>query len=491
MSNQPNILWICTDQQRFDTLGCYGNTLVNTPTLDRLASQGMRFSQAFCQNPVCTPSRASFLTGRYPRTTRCRQNGQSIPADEVLVTKLLEQAGYTCGLSGKLHISACHPSVTPVRERRIDDGYAEFYWSHHPEEAGRRNSNWTTNEYNQWLSEQGASYQRQPFRGSSHVFTSMPAELHQTTWCASKAINFIETNAAYERPWLFSVNFFDPHHPFDPPPEYLERYLDRLEDIPLPNYVPGELDDKPVFQQIDHEGAYGGGAGFHYDGMSTEDHRLVRAAYLAMIELIDAQVGAMLEALERTGQLENTLVIFMSDHGEMLGDHGIYLKGPYFYEGAVHVPLIISWPTVIAPGQQYDELVELVDIAPTLLDAAGLPPYAGMQGRSLWPRLSGLQQLGRDNIYSECYNSAFRYSEISHGAHATMLRTARYKLVAVHGAAEGQARGELYDLVSDPRETRNLWHHPDYQSVRLELLEQLCDRMATTVDPLPLREAVW
>ncbi|MCK4298614.1 MAG: sulfatase-like hydrolase/transferase [Planctomycetes bacterium] len=121
--NSPNILWICTDQQRFDTLGCYGNRFVHTPNVDRLAQTGVLFEHAYCQNPVSTPSRASFLTGRYPRTTRCRQNGQSIPQDEVLITRLLADAGYTCGLSGKLHLSACHPSVCPVTERRTDDGY--------------------------------------------------------------------------------------------------------------------------------------------------------------------------------------------------------------------------------------------------------------------------------------------------------------------------------------------------------------------------------
>ena len=121
--SRPNILWICTDQQRWDTLGCYGNPYVHTPHIDRLASEGVLFERCFSQSPVCTPSRASFLTGRYPRTTRCRQNGQDISDDEVLVTRLLADAGYVCGLAGKLHLSACNPSVTPEMESRIDDGY--------------------------------------------------------------------------------------------------------------------------------------------------------------------------------------------------------------------------------------------------------------------------------------------------------------------------------------------------------------------------------
>ncbi len=265
----PNILWICTDQQRFDTLGCYGDRFVSTPNLDRLAAEGVLFETAFCQSPVCTPSRASFLTGRYPRTTRCRQNGQCIPEDEVLVTRLLREAGYACGLSGKLHTSACNPRACKGTERRIDDGYTVFHWSHDPSPV------WPTNEYCQWLDEQSASHRPRSCEGSKFVHVGPPEELHQTTWCIEKAMAFIESRAGSDQPWLFSVNVFDPHHPFDPPKEYLDPYLQRLTGIPLPNYVVGELDNKPVWQRIDHGGAYGGGTDFPYETMAADDHRLV------------------------------------------------------------------------------------------------------------------------------------------------------------------------------------------------------------------------
>lgn len=478
---RPNVLWICTDQQRFDTLGCYGNQFVRTPNLDRLAERGVLFERAYTQSPVCTPSRSSFLTGRYPRTTRCRQNGQSIPADELLVTRMLADAGYTCGLSGKLHTSTCNPRACAGTERRIDDGYDEFHWSHHPA------PDWPTNEYIHWLRETGVEYGTSAFNGSRYVQAGMPAEHHQTTWCAQKAVNFIEAHASLERPWLFSFNCFDPHHAFDPPAEYLERYLERLDDIPAPNYVPGELDDKPLFQQIDHGGAYGGGRSFAYDDMSNDDHRLVRAAYWAMIDLIDDQVGRMLEALERTGQSEDTIVIFASDHGEMLGDHGIYLKGPHFYEPAVRVPLIISCPGAVDGGRQTPAIVELVDLPQTLLDAIGLPHHDGMQGLSLWPLLTGEAPLEehRDDAYCEYYNALTSHREPA--AHLTMVRTDQHKLVAVHG----RDGGELYDLETDPTETHNLWSDAGHQDVKAEMLERLCDRLAWTVDPLPPREGPW
>jgi arylsulfatase A-like enzyme len=518
----PNVLWICTDQQRFDTLGCYGNDLVDTENVDELAAEGVRFDRAFCQSPVCTPSRASFLTGRYPRTTRTRQNGQAIPDDEVLVTRQLADAGYTCGLSGKLHIAPGNPEHAdrvPMTERRIDDGYADFHWSQDPINRDL----WPTNEYHQWLRERGVEYETRPYRDSEYVQTSMPAEHHATTWCAEKAITFVEENERFDDPWLFSVNIFDPHTPFDPPEAYLERYVDRLAEIPLPDYTDGERETKPIYHSVPPGSSER--ARFPFDEMSDRDHRMMRAAYWAMIDLIDDQVGRMLDALERTGQREDTIVIFMSDHGEMLGDHGIYLKGPYFYEPAVRVPLVVSAPELVEPGRVSDALVELTDVSPTLLDAAGVEHHPGMQGASLWPMLTGEAPLDshRESVYSEYYHALerpgfydrfqeetgpergtesfhrpFERTDVMPAFHdklddvegvtlpyATMVRTDRYKLVRVHGLDTG----ELYDLEADPSETENRYDDPDYADVRARMFERLADRMAGTIDPLPQRHA--
>jgi arylsulfatase A-like enzyme len=480
----PNILWICTDQQRWDTLGCYGNPFVRTPNLDRLAAGGHRFDFAFCQNPVCTPSRASFLTGRYPRTTRGRQNGQSIPADEIPVTRLLADAGYVCGLSGKLHLSACHPDAHPLGERRIDDGYQVFHWSHHPAPEHPR-ANHLANAYSLWLRGRGRTFERRASGLSDHVQFGPPEEDHQTTWCADRAIEFIESARAYGRPWLFSFNCFAPHHPFDPPESYLRRYLDRLDAIPRPNAREGEPAEKTAWQRIDHAGAYGG-HGMSAAAMTERDHLLVRAAYWAMCDLIDVQVGRMLDALDRTDQRANTIVIFMSDHGELLGDHGLYLKGPHFYEPAVRVPLVVSWPAGAPGGAARGELVELVDLAPTLLEAAGLAVPRRMQGRSLLPLLRGTAGAGaaREDVYCEFYNSNFNYDP---PAYATMVRTRDHKLVRYHESREG----ELYDLRADPGESHNLWGRPGARDVQAAMLARLSDRMARTVDPLPERTAPW
>lgn len=489
MTEQPNILWICTDQQRWDTLGCYGNPFVNTPNLNNLSANGAHFENAFCQSPVCTPSRASFLTGRYPRTTRCRQNGQETPDDEILVTRILAESGYHCGLAGKFHLSPCNPTVCPTHERRIKDGYAEFNWSHHS------GPGWETNAYHKWLKGKGKIYAESPHPESNHVCYGPEVEDHQTTWCAEMAIEFINRRAQEPSPWLYSVNFFDPHHPFDAPESTMERYEKILLDIPLPDYREGELEDKPTWQKREHAEAYGG---YPFKEMSDYDHRLVRASCYAMCDLIDQQVGRMLEALKNTGQSENTIVIFMSDHGEMLGDHGIYLKGAHFYEPAVHVPLIVSQPGMI-PSRRIVDLVELTDLAPTLLDAANLPKSPGMQGKSLWPLLSG--QISdntlrhRQSIYSEYYNAMpAKWSEWKSGIkdplvgdHATMLRTEKYKIIVPHG----EDHGELYNIIEDPSEQNNLWSQSAYLQIKVELMKMLIDRMAFTVDPLPERKAVW
>ena len=497
-----NVLWICADQQRYDTLGCYGNKFVKTPNLDRLAGMGARFERAYTQSPVCAPSRASFLTGRYPRTCGVRQNGQDISGSETLVTKLFADAGYMCGLAGKLHLSACGRNACKIIEPRIDDGYHYFKWSHHP--AGiNKNNNWPMNDYTMWLSSKGAKFETLNRDDCKYVQVGMDENLHQSKWCVDMALECIQSAKNYDLPWFFSMNLFDPHHPFDPPAEYLERYLDMLDDIPLPNYTEGELDSKPVFQKKDQGGAYDTPGNYPYPSMSQKDHRMLRAAYWAMIDLLDVQMGRLFDYLESTGQFENTLIIFTSDHGESLGDHGMYLKGPYFYDCNVRVPLIISCPSLIKPGMVSPALVELVDLAPTLCEAAGITADTGMQGRSLWPMLTGNAPADshRGSVYCEYYNANINHRDPL--AFTTMVRDDRYKLVRVHDRdkhdrdkkdkkdKKQSAVCELYDLESDPSETFNQADNPEYAAVKMRMLELMCDRMAETCDPLPFRKSFW
>jgi arylsulfatase len=470
MSNQsvPNILWLCTDQQRFDTIHALGNDLIRSPNVDRLVQEGVAFTQAYCQSPVCTPSRASFLTGRYPRTTRCRQNGQKIPADEILVSRMFADAGYRCGLVGKLHLASCSDGKV---ESRIDDGYHDFHWSHHPQ------PDWTENSYTQWLTSKGRTWE-ELYAGPSTGFVKqgVPGEYHQTTWCAETTIDFIRSNAG--RPWLLSFNCFDPHHPFDPPPEYLSRY--DPDEMPLPKMRPGELDNKPRFQQLDAVWAHNSPGEFHTLAITDDDRRRVTAAYYAMCELLDDQVGRIMQALEDTGQRENTIVIFMSDHGEMLGDHGLYFKGPHFYDEAIRVPLVISWPQRFQSGLRIDGLTELIDLVPTLLESCGLSIPDRVQGRSLLSHLTGNADAShhREFVYCEYYNS-WTHSD----AYGTMVRTADEKIVVYHGTDQG----ELYDLATDPDEFINLWNSDQHQAMKLRLMKSCFDASVLSMDPHPPR----
>lgn len=468
---RPNILFITTDQQRFDTIASLGNKYIRTRNMNRLVSEGVTFTKAFTQATVCTPSRASFMTGRYPHNTGARGNGFDIRENEVTLPKMLRDgAGYDCGLVGKLHLSSCDGHV----EHRIDDGYRIFEWSQDPFPS------WKENEYTKWLRSKGYEWKDlyKPIKGAA-AYAGVPVELHQTTWCFNEAIKIIEKNEL-AKPWCLSLNVFAPHHPFDPSPEYFKRYDPAK--MPLPKYKEGELDNKPFNQMVDHsKGGYGGREKV-FTNLSQAQQQQVTAAYYAMIEQVDDQLGRILDVLDKSGQMENTIIVFTSDHGEMLGDHGIYLKGGYPYDALIHVPLVFSWKGHFMQGLQSDALVELVDIVPTLLDAVNEPIPAGVQGRSLYGICTGKadQHHHRDHVFTEFY-AATKFDEPN--ISFSMIRDRKFKITVYHGLDVG----ELYDLESDPDEFNNLWNDPAHQQLKNELVKKCFDATVATADPLPLR----
>jgi arylsulfatase A-like enzyme len=479
VANRPNILWICTDQQRRDTLGCYGNRFVRTPHLDLLARQSALFSNCFVQSPICQPSRASFLTGRYPRTTRLRQNGQILPAGEKPVSRLLADEGYFCGLVGKFHMAPGDPAIAKSVEPRIDDGFAEFNWAQSPSDKWGMHS-----DYTRFLAAKGIKFSLPAHPLSRWIHGGMPEGASEIDWCADRAIDFIRRGSSRKEPWFFLADIFAPHHPFNPGERFLAPYLERLQEIPLPDASDDDLSCKPAYQAIDSEGAYGRTIGFGRHEMSDTDHRLVRAAYWAMCDQIDDRVGTILAALDDAGVADNTIVIFMSDHGEMLGDHGIYLKGPYFYDAAIRVPLMIRLPDRIAPAE-HRGLFEAVDLVPTLLDLCAIPRHPGIQGRSVAAGLAGGVIEGARSVYSEYYNAMPFHTDPT--AQLTMARTERWKIVVDHAHDDG----ELYDMEADPLEKVNLWRDRRHLDTKTEMLTLLTHRMAFTVDPLPPRLSEW
>lgn len=455
--SRPNILWITTDQQRFDTIGALGNAHVRTPNIDRLVKQGTAFTHAYCQNPICTPSRSSFLTGMYPSSVHGCTNGNEGWADAApLVTKLLADSGYDVGLVGKLHLAACDGRIEP----RYDDGYRLFEWSHSPRDKWQHG-----HAYADWLRENGVN-----LADIEDTPTDIPVELRQTSWIAERSAEFIENHL--QAPWLLSVNMYDPHPrglQFDPPQELLNHF--NAATVPPPAFRESDLEAQARLVDVDFQTV--AKRPVDWDAQNKI------AGYYGLVELVDIAVGRLLDTLERTDQLENTLIIFTSDHGEMLGDHGLFRKGCRFYEGLVRVPLIFAWSGCVADGLQSDALVELIDIAPTLLDIAGVPAPRKMQGKSLLPLLNGREQAHRDSVRCEYYHS-LSLSEKSdwHGSYATMLRNRRFKLVTYHGTG----LGELFDLHADPHEFENLWDSADYQQVKYAMMLESFDQLAAAVD---------
>ena len=322
----------------------------------------------------------------------------------------------------------------------------------------------------------------------------VPPELHQTTWCAEKTIEFMRQKR--DGPWLASVNIYDPHPFFNPPRAYRDLFDPGR--MPGPLFRPSDLAQQEVLAAIDFQSR-----GRRPEELDIADPVLpkppglrqwpagsvagrrdtptLQAAYYAMIRQIDDQLGRMLDALEESGQRDSTLIIFTSDHGEMLGDHGLIQKGCRFYEGLVRVPLIFSWPGHLREDLRSNALVELTDKAPTLLELAGMSVPERMQGKSLLPILRGDADPGRHRDFVRCeYYDALE--EPDH-TFATMYRDERYKLVLYHG----HGLGELYDLEEDPEEFENMWNEAEAQPLKLDLMQRSYDASMLAMDRGPRR----
>lgn len=484
-SPRPNILLICTDQQRYDTIARLGPRPVHTPNLDRLADGGVAFENAYTASPVCAPSRASMMTGRFPSAHGLWANGVSLP-EQTLFTKVLAGDGFRTGLIGKLHLSAAWQGR---REDARDDGFEYYRWAHDPKHPA------PGNDYHQWLRDEHPElYQRAaggagvpPEDPEATGFDMLPAQAHYSRWASTRALEFLAGQRDEARPFFLWVNFFDPHHPFVVPQEYLDRYP--ADSVSLG--IDAET-EPPLPAQLESMRSYANAAGARAFGSYSHDELVdVVRAYYAMVTMVDEEIGRILDGLDSAGLTDDTLIVFTSDHGEMLTDHGLLLKGPALYEGAVRVPLVLRWPGVLPAGRRRAALVSLVDLPATILHATGRTETSWHQGESLLPTaIDGDESWTRDWALCQ-YRDSGRPEKPP--AFATMLRQREHKLVVFHGdPATDRARTcQLFDLAADPGERQDLSGDPEHRAVLLDLLGRLTDVMTGLEDRKAERVAPW
>jgi len=504
------ILLITTDQQRADTLGCYGGTLARTPVVDSLAATGIRYDRAHPQSVVCMPSRSTILTGQHPSTHGVWMNGVPLPADAPSVAEVLRRAGFRTALVGKAHFEPFldperrFPENALARTGTTPDGghhrgfehlelashvpvgplhYARWMAEQHPEAIGGFYR--VLDEHLQVNAAGGGD------TGAPQVSVNpVPREWYHTDWVADRTIAWIEDRSADED-WFCWMSFPDPHHPWDPPQAEVGRIDWRQ--VPLPAGYPADaeerrrlLDAKPVHWRRWYEGAlvasFEAPPAWVPATLTADQLREVLARNAVECELIDEAVGRVLAAVAAKGWDDDLDVLFTTDHGDLGGDFGLLFKGPYHVDGLLRLPLV--WrpaPSAgaLVPGTVVTRPVGLVDLAPTLCTIAGLAVPPWMEGRPLPVGDDEADRRGAGRVLTEWDSDLLGVEvHLRTMVHAGWLVTA-YQPGTVHDGTEG----ELYDLVDDPLQRANRWDDPACRAVRQELLADLNEQAAPARRP--------
>lgn len=472
---RPNIVFIMTDQHRWDCVGANGNELIETSHLDELAAGGANFTHAFVQAPVCVPSRVSFFTGRYPHSHRNRVNYTPLSASETLMQARLYEAGYVTASVGKLHLHP--PTVQEARRSGFD-----FVELHDGVPSLDRFS-----DYAQWRQQHDPNadlpyraYAKDVPAGENPFRAAIDDQYSDTTWVGSRTCHYLRRLADSGKPFFLFSSFWKPHSPYEVCEPFDALYNDVTIPLPPPTTL-ADIKHLPLpLQKLILRGRP------VYD---TDRERLqwIYRSYYGAISHVDREVGRILDALEATGQADNTIVVFSSDHGDQLLEHGLMGKN-CFFEASVRVPLMIRLPGRVKP-RQHDELVEAIDVLPTLFELAGLPEPYESQGRSLVPLIceNGERYNAREAVFSENVipevitgGSLDFFFEKNRGIKgirhpdSKMVRTRRWKF---NYYPEGYA--ELYDLQNDPHETRNLHGEADYEQIEDGLRDRLLKWLTT------------
>ena len=502
---RPNILLITSDQQRADCNG-FENPNIKTPHIDRLAREGTRFSACITPNLVCQPSRAAILTGMLPLTHGVWDNGVDLdPAvGEQGFAGTLGRAGYQTAFIGKAHFSTKStfaatgsPECNKSQAKYGPNWFGPYMGFQHCElvalghlHRARPLEDPAVGHYERWLISRGggegiklwAAETRAGTGAAQTWFSALPAAWHSSTWVADRAINWINDASRDEKPFCAWVSFPDPHHAFDCPEPWSLMYDPK--DMVLPKHRTRDLERRPWWHRAQLEGkpqlADPVMLKFRAEGSRVPDQTDAQLAemtanYYGMISQIDHNVGRIMSALESAGVLDNTLVIYTTDHGDLLGNHGLYLKGPTPYEDLLRVTMVARGPGV-ASRQLVVEPMSTLDLGATFCERAGVSLPEGVQSRSLNKLLSGGAQT-RDVAYSEWH---VHPSRCGVALNLRTVRTQRYK--CTFELASGA--GELYDLRNDPEEMQNLFDDAGYAHVRKELHDMMRARPGKIVEPL-------
>jgi arylsulfatase A-like enzyme len=522
---KPNFLLIVTDQHRADHLGCYGNSIVKTPHLDALASEGWRAEKMYVATPICMPNRASLLTGRYPSAHGARYNGVPLSTEVTTFVDLLAESGYTTSLIGKAHFQnmTSYPAKWPVEDvdrlphearraprGRYDQERSDLWLGRNDFELDYPfygfqkvdlvdgHSDTVHGHYRYWLRKNRPD--AEALLGSQSAIetpdytlssfgqawrTRVPEDVYPTAYIADRAKEQLEEFAESSQPFLMTVCFPDPHHPFTPPGKYWDMYSP--DDVRLSPSFNCEHNLAPHVDWLkqrremglDVKNATGAFA------CSEREAREAVALNYGSITNIDDKIGQVLRKLRDLDLEKNTVVIFTSDHGDFLGDHGLLLKGPIHYQGLVRVPFIWRDPSTPSAKGSGPALVSTIDIGPTILDRAGIPRFNGMQGRGMLRLMEGDSTGARQHLMIEEEGQRV-YLGFESRVRCRSIVDARYRLTIY----DGVSWAELYDLEQDPLEAHNCWHDVGYADVRSAMLESLARLMLEHVDISPYPSAL-
>ena len=481
---RPNILLITTDQQHHDTIGLT-NSRIRTPALDRLGREGVLFDRAYCSNPVCSPSRSTINTGLYPAWHHCWTIGVKLPEDVPTLGDGLREAGYSTTIVGKAHFQPlgstpesesieCHPKLRDLDFWRGFHG--PWYGFEHVETARMHaDEHLVGQHYAIWMEQKGlanwrdyfAPYPPDPNVPRRRHSWDLPQELHHTAWVGERTVANIERAAEQDKPFFLWSSFFDPHPQYLVPEPWASMY--KPDDVEPGKLTPGEMDRLPPHfgktqEQSPDFSMYLEGYANHGFRSHRIDEQALRkniAVYYGMVSFIDQQVGRILETLDRLGIAENTIILFTTDHGHFLGQHGLIAKGAFHFDDLIRIPMIVRYPARVPAGQTCSALQSQVDFAPTFLTAAGAAVPGLMQGFDQMPVWCGGAESARDHVVVEN----------RHQPTLVHLRTyvdRRYKITVYRNADYG----EMFDLEDDPGETRNLWDDPRHAQLKARLLHR-------------------